>query len=75
MNYEQDFLQFASDRMSHIILKDHWCDIIALNVNAPRKDNIADMKDSFYKELELVFDKFPKYHTKILLTRFQCQSR
>jgi hypothetical protein len=25
------------------------------------------MKDSFYEELERVFDKFPKYHMKILL--------
>jgi hypothetical protein len=25
------------------------------------------MKDSFYEKLERVFDKFPKYHMKILL--------
>jgi hypothetical protein len=25
------------------------------------------MEDSFYDELELIFDKFPKYHMKILL--------
>jgi hypothetical protein len=25
------------------------------------------VKDNFYKELERVFDKFPKYHMKILL--------
>jgi hypothetical protein len=25
------------------------------------------MKDSFYEELEHVFDKFPNYHMKILL--------
>jgi hypothetical protein len=25
------------------------------------------VKDSFYKELERVFDKFPKYYMKILL--------
>jgi hypothetical protein len=28
------------------------------------------MRDSFYEELERVFDKFPKYHTKILLGDF-----
>jgi hypothetical protein len=28
------------------------------------------MKDSFYKELERVFDKFPKDHMKILLEDF-----
>jgi hypothetical protein len=25
------------------------------------------VKDSFYEQLERVFDKFPKYHMKILL--------
>jgi endonuclease/exonuclease/phosphatase family metal-dependent hydrolase len=29
-----------------------------------------DVKGSFYEELERVFDKFPKYHTKILLGDF-----
>jgi hypothetical protein len=28
------------------------------------------MKDSFYGELERVFDKFPKYHMNILLGDF-----
>jgi hypothetical protein len=28
------------------------------------------VKDSFYEELEPVFDKFPKYHMKILLGDF-----
>jgi hypothetical protein len=28
------------------------------------------VKDSFYEELECVFDKFPKYHMKILLGDF-----
>jgi exonuclease III len=28
------------------------------------------VKDSFYEELERVFDKFPKYHMKILLGDF-----
>jgi hypothetical protein len=32
-----------------------------------QQDKTDDVKDSIYKELECVFDKFPKYHTKILL--------
>jgi exonuclease III len=44
--------------------------IIVLNVLAPTEDKIDDMKSSFYKELECVFDEFPKYHTKILLGDF-----
>jgi hypothetical protein len=31
------------------------------------------MKDRFYKELENVFNKFPKYHMKILLGNFNAK--
>jgi endonuclease/exonuclease/phosphatase family metal-dependent hydrolase len=31
------------------------------------------VKDSFYEELERVFDKFPKYHMKILLGDFSAK--
>jgi hypothetical protein len=31
------------------------------------------VKDSFYKEFEPVFDKFPKYHMKILLGDFNAK--
>jgi exonuclease III len=60
-------VEFVSDRMSYIILRGHWCHIIVLNVHAPTGDKTDDVKDSFYEELERVFDKFPKYHMKILL--------
>jgi exonuclease III len=56
--------------MSYIILRGLWCDIIVLNVHAPRKDKSDDVKDSFYEELGRVFDKFPKYRIKILLGDF-----
>jgi hypothetical protein len=32
-----------------------------------------DVKDTLYEELECVFDKFPKYHTKILLKAFSAK--
>ena len=32
------------------------------NVHAPSETNSDDSKDSFYEELEQVFDRFPKYH-------------
>jgi hypothetical protein len=38
-----------------------------LNVHVPTGDKNDDMKDSFYDILGGVFDKFPKYHIKILL--------
>jgi hypothetical protein len=60
-------VEFVSDRMSFIILRGRWCHIIALNVHAPTEDKTDGVKDSFYGELEHVFDKFPKYHMQILL--------
>jgi hypothetical protein len=56
--------------MPYIILRGRWCHIIVLNVHAPTEDKTDDVKDSFYEELERVFNKFPKYHMKILLRDF-----
>jgi hypothetical protein len=42
-------------------------------VHAPTEDKIDAAKDSFYKELECVFDKFPKHHMKILLGDFKAK--
>jgi hypothetical protein len=66
-------VEFVSDRMSYIILRGHWC-YVDLNVHAPTEDKIDDVKDSFYKKLEGVFNRFPKYRMKIV-RRFRCQSR
>jgi hypothetical protein len=65
-----DRIMFISDRISYIILRGLWCDIIVLNVRAPREDKINDVKVRFYENLlELVFDKFLKYH-KISVENF-----
>jgi hypothetical protein len=53
-------VEFVSDRMSYITLKGRWCHIIVLNFDAPTEDKSDDVKDSFYEELERVFDKFLK---------------
>jgi exonuclease III len=66
-------VEFVSDRMSYIILKGRWWDIIVLNVNAPNEDKYDDIKDSFCEELEQVFDHFPRYHMKILLGDFNAK--
>jgi hypothetical protein len=68
-------VEFASDRMSYMILRDRWCDVTLMGVRAPTENKIDDVKDSFYEELERVFYKFPKYHMTNFLTRFQCESR
>jgi hypothetical protein len=62
-------VEFVSDRMSYIILRGRWCHIIVLKVHAPTEDKTDDVKDGFYEELECVFDKFPKYHMKIMLEK------
>jgi exonuclease III len=43
-------VEFISDRMSHIILRGRWCNIIVLNVHAPCEDKGDDEKDGFYEE-------------------------
>jgi hydroxypyruvate isomerase len=59
--------------MSYIILRGRWCHIIVLNVHAPTEDKTDEVKDNFYEELEHVFDKFPKYHMKIVLEDFNAK--
>jgi hypothetical protein len=49
-------VEFVSNRMSYIVLRGCWYDLIVLNVHAPKEDKIDDIKDRFYKELEHVFD-------------------
>jgi hypothetical protein len=66
-------VEFVRDRMSYIILRGRWCHIIVLNVHNPTDDKTDDVKDSLYKELEHVLDKFPTYHMKILLGDFNAK--
>jgi endonuclease/exonuclease/phosphatase family metal-dependent hydrolase len=66
-------VEFVSDRMSCIILRGHWCNIIVVNVHAPCVDKSDDIKDSFYEELRRVFDQFPRYDMKILLGDFNAK--
>jgi hypothetical protein len=42
-------------------------------VHIPVEDKDDDIKDSFYEELEQVFDQFPRYHMKILLGDFNAK--
>jgi len=42
-------------------------------VHAPSEEKSDVSKDSFYEELEPVFDNFPKYHMKILLGDFNAK--
>jgi hypothetical protein len=42
-------------------------------VHIPTEDKDDDIKDSFYEELEQVFDQFPRYHMKSLLGDFKAK--
>ena len=74
---EQDFctqriasavkIEFVSNMVSYIVLRDCWYSIILLNVHAPSEGKSDEAKDSFYEELEQVFYHFHKYHTEVLL--------
>jgi hypothetical protein len=48
-------------------MRGRWSNIIVLNVHETSEEKNDDSKDSFYEELEEDFDRFPKYHMKILL--------
>ena len=62
---------FVSERVSYVVLRGRWCNIIVLNVHAQSEENSDDSKDSFCEKLEQVFkNNFPKYHIKILLGGF-----
>jgi len=65
--------EFVSDRMSYIVLRGRWCNIVVLNVHAPSEEKSDDLKDSFYEELEQDFYRLPKYHMKILLGDFNAK--
>jgi hypothetical protein len=56
-----------------LILRGPCCKSFVLDVHATTEDKIDDKNISFYEELERVFDKFPKYHIKILLGNFKAE--
>ena len=51
-------------RISYIVLRGRWYNIIVSNVHAPTEEKSDDLKDSFYEKLEQVLDHFSLYHMK-----------
>ena len=60
-------VEFVSDRMSYVVQRGRWCNIVVLNVRAPSEEKSDNSEDSFYDELEQVCYHFPKYGMKIVL--------
>jgi len=40
-------VEFVSGRVSYIVLRGRWCNIIVLNMHAPSEEKSNDSKDSF----------------------------
>jgi hypothetical protein len=57
------------------MLRGRWCHITILNIHALTEDKIDDVKGSFYEELKVVFDNFPKYHMQIDLIEDEIKKR
>jgi hypothetical protein len=52
-------VEFFCDRIPYITLRGRWFHIIVPNVHASTEDKTDVVKDSFYEELERIFDIFP----------------
>jgi hypothetical protein len=46
-------VEFVSDKMSYILLRGRWCNIIVINVHAPCEDTSDDIKDSLYEDYDV----------------------
>jgi len=44
--------------MSYLVLRGCSCNIVVLHVHAPSEEKSDDSKDSFYEELEKIFEHF-----------------
>ena len=66
-------VEFINDKLSYLILRGRWNDIIVINAHAPTEDKDDLMKGSFYEELEQTLDQFPRSHMMILLGDFNAK--
>jgi len=66
-------VEFVSDRLSYIVPRGRWRNIIVVNVHALSEEKSNELKYSFCEEFEQVFDHFPKYHMKMLLGDFNAK--
>jgi hypothetical protein len=64
-------VEFVNDKIIHNIERPlvsyHYCEC-----SCPAEDKI-NKKDSFYEELEYIFDKIPEFYMNILLSDFSAE--
>jgi len=64
-------VQFVSDGMSYMPLRELWFDIIVLNVHAPSENTVMMQKTILMRNYSRCFVyHFPKYNVKNLLGDF-----
>jgi hypothetical protein len=51
-------VEFVSNRMSYIVMRGRWCDIVVPNVHTPSEETSDDSEISFHEELEQFFLSF-----------------
>jgi alpha-glucuronidase len=61
---------FINNRISYIILRGRWCNIIVFNVHNVCENESEDIQDSFCEEVGNVCDQFRSYDMKIYLVNF-----
>jgi hypothetical protein len=66
-------VQFVNDRLSFLVMRGKWYKYIFINVHCPTEEKEDDIKDEFYEELELIFDKFSTYDVKVVLGDFNAK--
>jgi len=47
-------MMFVSNRLSYIVLRGRWRNIIVVNVHAPSEEKSDESKEEFYEELEQI---------------------
>ena len=65
-------IEFVNERLSYVTIRTRWCNTVLINVHAPT-DEANNDKVTFYDELERLFDRLPKYNTKIVLGDFNAK--
>jgi len=48
-------VEFVSNRVSYVVMRCRWCNIIVVNVHAPSEEKSDGSKGSFYEEIQQVF--------------------
>jgi len=56
-------IKFVNERLSYVMIRTRWCNIVLINVCAPTEVANDNDKDTFYDELERLFDRLPKYNS------------